>query len=137
MAVRRWQIHPDQLLALPNGAEIPVVSRDAFHAALTDVASIMDRAGGVVSIQSTRAETGFAGERVTTGLFFEWKDRTDARPQPEPSHPVEVVNAEPVPDFVPQEPQEPVVAHFGPESPDGLDVSGLPEEDVSSMPSSV
>lgn len=71
---RRWQVHPD---------ETGQVSREALIGALIDAAAILDIAGGTLSVVTGRAPTGLPGEMVMTGAILEWRDRTDAKPQPE------------------------------------------------------
>jgi hypothetical protein len=63
------------------------VSQNALAKAVLDGVVMLDRAGGVLSVTVSRAPTGVPGERVTTGALIEWKDRTDARPQPESDGP--------------------------------------------------
>ena len=99
MAQRRWQVRPDQALETEEG-QILVVSQDALAKAVYDGAIMLHRAGGVFSIVVGREPTGLPGEMVTTGAICEWKDRTDARPQPE--KPV-TVHTEPVPVAVAEE----------------------------------
>jgi hypothetical protein len=60
------------------------VSDDAMLASMMEAAALLKRAGGVLTVIVQREPTDFPGERVTTAAVFEWKDRTDARPQPEP-----------------------------------------------------
>lgn len=93
MAQRRWQVRPDQAIETSEGT-LGVVSQDALIKAVYDAAIMLDRAGGVASVVVGRTPTGLQGEMVTTGAVVEWKDRTDARAQPE--KPV-AVHTEPAP----------------------------------------
>jgi hypothetical protein len=84
MAIRRRQVHPDEILTLRGGDQVPVVSDEAFLGALLEVGRMVCFAGGVVTATVMRAPTDLEGERVTVGAVVEWKDRTDAREQAEP-----------------------------------------------------
>lgn len=83
MAQRKWLVRPDHQIQTLDGDVIAAVSQEALVKAVYDLAIVLDRTGGVGSIIVARAPTGVEGERVTTGALIEWKDRTDARPQPE------------------------------------------------------
>lgn len=116
---RGWAVRPD---------ESGTVSREALIGALIDGATMLDLAGGVLSVVVNRAPTGFPGEMVTTLALVEWKDRTDAREHPEtevavPSEP----RREPAPAPADPEP-EPEGDEVDPA--DGFDYSRLQEEDV-------
>lgn len=126
---RRRQILPDE-----NG----VVTLEALIQALIEAASWLDFAGGCLTVVTGRAPTGLPGEMVTTGAILEWRDRTDARPQPEPAS---TVTAQPlsrdeqreIADEVLAEPEPEVAAlaeAHSEENPDGFDYSTLQEEDV-------
>lgn len=153
MAVRRWRIHPD--VQFPVAGEMTaVVSRDALVEGILDGVAMLDRSGGVLTVIVGRTPTELEGEMVTTGAVVEWKNRSDAKPQPEqPSH-VPVVSAGL---FEPTEPEETVEKQTIPyeeptmrdldeqavaealaaepePSPDGLDYNTLPDEDVSDIP---
>jgi hypothetical protein len=88
MAIRRWAARPDQVLTISGDdgepIHIPVVSREAMREAFLDGEALMAQAGGVFTAVSERVRTDVPQEMVTTYAAFEWKDRTDARPQPEP-----------------------------------------------------
>lgn len=88
MAIRRWAARPDQVLTVSGDdgepIHIPVVSREAMREAFLDGEALMAQAGGVFTAVSERVRTNVPQEMVTTYAAFEWKDRTDARPQPEP-----------------------------------------------------
>jgi hypothetical protein len=84
MAIRRRQVHPDEILTLRDGREIPVVSDEAWLGALLEMGRVVSIAGGTLSATVLRHPTDLDGEMVTVGAVLEWKDRTDARPQPEP-----------------------------------------------------
>lgn len=114
---RRWQVHPD---------ETGIVSREALISAFIDAATMLDIAGGTLSVVTGRMPTGLPGEMVTTGAVFEWRDRTDAKPQPERSvtidPPVEQAGL-----FESTEPDD--------EPPPGVVVDDFEEqEDVSAIP---
>lgn len=109
MAIRRREIHPDQILTTRSGREIPVVSEEQYLAQLVDLGRFQLFAGGVVSALVQRAPTDLPNEMVTVGAVLEWKDRTDAKSQPEPA-------AEPAPmDFA-----QAVEMTGGPMDPDQL-----------------
>jgi len=92
----------------------------------------------VFSVVLMRHPTTLQGEMVTVGAVVEWKDRTDARAQPEVASPPSV--SEPAWQPEPTEPEP--VAYAEPQQStavaapvgDGLDGERLPEEDVSSIP---
>lgn len=84
MAIRRRELHPDETFITRAGREIPVVSEEQYLAALVDLGRFQLFAGGVITAVNFRAPTDLDGEMVTVGGVLEWKDRTDARPQPEP-----------------------------------------------------
>jgi hypothetical protein len=112
---RRWQVQPDGT---------GVLSREALIGALIDGAAILDIAGGVLTCVVGRAPTNLPGEMVMTGAVLEWKDRTDAKAQPEPAAAV----TEPPPG--PEIPGQLTVDDALTSEPDGLDYSQLPAEDV-------
>lgn len=143
MAVRKWAVRPDQVFELANGEQIAVVSRQALVEALMDGEAMVHRGGGVLTLVVGRHPTDLPGEMVTTGAILEWKDRTDARQQPEhatelftaPAAPVEQagVPVGPFEDDAPEAPAAPDYASMVP-APDGLDELTLEEEDVSAIP---
>jgi hypothetical protein len=85
MAIRRRQVHPDEILTLRSGEQVPVVSDEAFLGAVLEVGRMVCFAGGTMNATVMRAPTDLPGEMATVGAVVEWKDRTDAREQPEPS----------------------------------------------------
>lgn len=87
MAIRRRQVHPDQVYRLNSGEELEVVSDEAYLAALLEVGRHQCFAGGTINGTLLRHPTDLEGEMVTIGAVIEWKDRTDARPQPEQTAP--------------------------------------------------
>jgi hypothetical protein len=139
VAIRRWQVHPD---------ETGIVSREALISAFIDAAALLDIAGGALTVVTGRAPTGLPGEMVTTGVMLEWRDRTDAKPQPEapstvtttPKATGEMVGAGEVEGLI--EAQDAYNAEteagfkYQPEAaapaaePDGFDYSKLEDEDV-------
>ena len=121
---RRWQVQPD-----PTG----ILSREALIEALIDGAAILDIAGGTLSVVVGRTPTNLPGEMVMTGAILEWRDRTDAKPQPEVPAPIpgqttldEQLEAAPEPAPEP----EPEVTLNGDAEPDGFDYSKLEAEDI-------
>jgi hypothetical protein len=80
---RRWQIEPDALAKVEDGSTAPVISQAAITNAAAELALILHRSGGTGSIVTMRNRTLLPGEAVTTGAIVEWRDRTDAKPQPE------------------------------------------------------
>jgi hypothetical protein len=89
---RRRELHPDQIFTTPkSGREIAVVSDEQYLEALVEVGRFQLFAGGVITSVLFRHPTDLPGEMVTVGGVLEWKDRTDAKPQPEPSSPAREV----------------------------------------------
>jgi hypothetical protein len=84
MAIRRRELHPDETFQTRSGRQIPVVSEEQYLAQLVDLGRFQLFAGGVITAVNFRAPTDLDGEMVTVGGVLEWKDRTDAKPQPEP-----------------------------------------------------
>lgn len=119
---RTWQIHPDQ----PGQ-----MSREALIGALIDGAALLDIAGGVLSVMVGRAPTDLPGEMVMTTAILEWRDRTDAKAQPERPSTVPTTTAE-TDEFLPA--SESIAAEAEADAndanPDGFDYSRLAEEDV-------
>jgi hypothetical protein len=72
---RPWLVRPDTGMQLSDGTMIEFVSREALVEAFMDALSIIDRAGGVLSIVAGRVPTDVPGEMLTNGLMIEWKDR--------------------------------------------------------------
>lgn len=147
--LRRWVVYPDMEIQTPNGP-LPIVSRAAFAEAMSDLMAMIDRAGGGGTIVSGRERTGVEGEMATTGLVFEWRDRTDAKPAPEQrTHvlpDVEVSAAQAIQDHAeelaalaaeePPEGDDPTTFRAGePDDAinDGLDPNTLEDEDESSL----
>jgi hypothetical protein len=138
---RPWLVRPDTGMQLSDGTMIEFVSREALVEAFMDALSIIDRAGGVLSIVAGRVPTDVPGEMLTNGLMIEWKDRAHATTSPE--RPTQVVAQRSEardaatlaldPDPTPQD----LEARLEAEAPDGLDPSTLDEVDESSIPESV
>src|SRR5690349_16169336 len=84
MAIRRREVHPDEVLTLKDGTQLPVVSDEAFLGTLLEVGRFACFAGGVITTSMLRHPTLLDGEMVTVGAVIEWKDYTNARAQPEP-----------------------------------------------------
>lgn len=114
---RTWVVRPDREVTT-TGDLISAVSQEALMKALVDAAIMLDRAGGCLFVQLIRAETGVPGERVTTLAQVEWKDRTDARPQPEQTGELEPLRVVPEPELpaevVPVEQDEDIYADAEP-----------------------
>jgi hypothetical protein len=121
-------------LHLRDGRVLYIVSREARVQAFVDAEAVQEQCGGFISVQSVREPTEVPGEMVTTMLVCEWRDRTDAKEQPEAR---QAPIVEPAPVAVPAEADaHPMAADFnsGQVELDGLDPSTLQEEDLSSMP---
>jgi hypothetical protein len=121
MAVRRWAVRPDP--------ETGMVNREELVQAILDGEALLWRAGGVLTVLPGRAQTDIEGEMVTTSALLEWKDRTDARSQPETA-------GEVLPQPAPAEPldePEPLAADELPPPADAAAFVELPEEDDSSI----
>jgi hypothetical protein len=89
---RRRELQPDEILTLPkSGREIAVVSEEQYLGALVELGRVQMFAGGVITSVLFRHPTDLPGEMVTVGAVLEWKDRTDAKPQPEPASPAREV----------------------------------------------
>lgn len=84
MAIRRRTVLPDDTLYTQAYGEIPVVSDAAWVEALVAAAQAQALYGGVLTTVVDRHPTDLPQEMVTTRGIIELKDRTDARPQPEP-----------------------------------------------------
>jgi hypothetical protein len=155
MAIRRWLVEPDTVKDTQTYGPLAVVSREAFVDAVLDAVSLVDRSGGGFTVFSSRHPTDVEHEMVTTAVMIEWRDRTDAKPQPErPSAPVQAppidlddpanahiasqVGRAPVREGVdPQIAENLEVitdAAAADGSPDGLDEAALEEEDLSEVP---
>lgn len=125
MAVRRWAVRA------PEGQ---IVDRNELVAAIMDGEAMIWRAGGVLTIMPHREPTDLPGEMVTTAVVIEWKDRTDARTQPEVPSPPIAAPAPVAPEPADVEVLEPVLVGAGGVN-DGLDPRTLEDEDLSSMES--
>jgi hypothetical protein len=84
MAIRRRTVLPDEVLETQTYGPIPVVSDAAWVEALVAAAQAQSLYGGVLTTVVDRHPTDLPQEMVTTRGIIELKDRTDARPQPEP-----------------------------------------------------
>lgn len=73
--VRRWAVRPNP--------ETGIADRQEVIEALMDGEALLHRAGGVLEVVVMRQPTDVPGEMVTEAAIFAWKDRTDAKPQPE------------------------------------------------------
>lgn len=85
MAIRRRELHPDTVIETRGGRQIAVVSESQYLEQLVDLGRFQMFAGGVIQSVIFRAPTDLDGEMVTVGGVLEWKDRTDAKAQPEPA----------------------------------------------------
>jgi hypothetical protein len=111
-----------------------VVERADLEAAVLDGIVLLDRAGGVMTVLVGRQPTNLPGEMVTTQALVEWRDRTDAREQPERAG--DIVQADPAPapaDPTPEELEAHLAATEG--SPDGFVPQD--EEDISEIPTAL
>jgi hypothetical protein len=82
MAVRSRLLLPDIAVRVASG-EMEVVSRQALVEAVMEAVVTQDMAGGFISVAVQRQPTGAPNEMVTVSAMVEWKDRTDAKAQPE------------------------------------------------------
>lgn len=154
MAERIWRVHPDVQVPI-DGEWVDAVSRQSLVEGILDGVVMLDRSGGVLTVIVGRTPTELPGEMVTTGAIVQWKNRTDATPQPERATTVPVHSAglfdrtepdAPVADLPASdevaEPAQGLDLEVGMEaydppaepSPDGLDYDALPEEDLSDIP---
>ena len=83
MAIRSRAVRPDAVLETAIGA-IPHVSDQAFVNAVVDAATAMAMVGGELRIVVQRVPTEFANESLTAAALIEWRNHTEAKPQPEP-----------------------------------------------------
>lgn len=128
MSIRRWQVHPDREQQLRDGRVVQYVSREALVDAMLDGATMVDRAGGVLTVLVGREPTDLDGEMLTTQVVVEWKDRTNAKEQPEQAGQVTAPPA--AAPVVADQPLADVAEVVG----DALDGAELPEEDLSEVP---
>lgn len=68
-----------------DGQDYPIVTQDDLIKAMVDAAVVVDRAGGCIALTVMRVPTGVPNEMLTTRALVSWQDRTNAKPQPEPS----------------------------------------------------
>jgi hypothetical protein len=137
MAVRRRRVEPDLQLETQTHGPVPVVSREAVMEAVADAVAVQDMAGGIFSVLAMRHPTDMPNEMVTTSVVIEWRDRTDAKPQPEQAAPKPEPVAAPIAD-----PSSLVIEGIedepGPnDNPDGFDYDALEDEDVAEQPEQV
>ncbi len=89
MSIRTWEAEQTAQIQLagPDGnpTVYPVVTQPDLIKAVVDGAVIVDRAGGCLSVVVLRVPTTVPNEMVTTRAMVTWSDRTNAKPQPEPS----------------------------------------------------
>jgi hypothetical protein len=85
MAIRTRAVYPDTAYVLPDGETIAIVSEDALLDEAVSMLRVAYRLGGIVQVVQDRAKTGVPNEMVTVGALVQWRDRTDAKPQPEPA----------------------------------------------------
>jgi hypothetical protein len=126
-------------MQLRDGSVIEYVSREEMVQAFGDALSIIDHAGGVVSIVAGRVATGVPGEMLTQSLYIEWKDRPQATTSaeqsssltaPERSEARDAATLALGPDPTPEE----LEARLEADVMDGLDPATLDEVDESSIP---
>jgi hypothetical protein len=128
MAVRSRYVEPDQVRETADGP-LPYVTDEAYFNALLAVAQVQAVAGGIVTAVVQRAPTGIPNEMVTTSALVEWRDRTDAKPQPERSVQITPPDEQPAPqpglfESTEDEPSPGVVVD---EFDEEEDVSAIPE----------
>jgi hypothetical protein len=68
-----------------EGQDYPIVTQDDLIKAMVDAAVVVDRCGGCIALTAMRVPTGVPNEMLTTRALVSWQDRTNAKPQPEPS----------------------------------------------------
>jgi hypothetical protein len=85
MAIRRREIRPDTVLETVTYGNVPYVSEQAFLEAVLAVAQAQMLVGGSFGATMQRHPTDLEHEMVTVRAVIEWRDRTDAKPQPEPA----------------------------------------------------
>jgi hypothetical protein len=86
MAIRRREIRPDTVLETVTYGNVPYVSEQAFLDAVLAVAQSQMLVGGSFGVVACSAHpTDLEHEMVTVRAVIEWRDRTDAKPQPEPA----------------------------------------------------
>jgi hypothetical protein len=135
MAIRRREIRPDTVLETVTYGNVPYVSEQAFLEAVLAVAQAQMLVGGSFGVSMQRHPTDLEHEMVTVRAVIEWRDRTDAKPQPEPA--VDTQPAVPqaglfeqtAPDL--EEPAEPVATEAVPVTVPADDEE---DEDVSEIP---
>jgi hypothetical protein len=146
--IRRWTVWPDMQIETQRYGPVPYVSRQLIDQAFLDGAAMVAVAGGGFTAFPHRHPTDRDHEMVTTQLMCEWKDRTDAKPQPEPAvelppQPQEnpevegLANLAESPEIHEIDPEQGVPAVGAEDSPDGFDYSQLEEEDLDSVPENV
>lgn len=115
------------------------MSREALIGALIDASALLDIAGGTLSVVVGRQPTNLPGEMVMTGAVLEWRDRTDAKAQPEAPSTVTVAAEQPdvASEPYPEPDAEPEVAALAEvrseaddDNPDGFDYQRLEAEDI-------
>ncbi len=84
MAIRSRAIRPDTVLETSDGRVIECVSDEAFVRGVVDAATAITLVGGEMRVVVQRQATEFANEAVTTAALIEWRNHTEAKPQPEP-----------------------------------------------------
>jgi hypothetical protein len=126
---RRRALEPDTIIETRTYGEVAIVSDRVFLETAMAFAQLQTIAGGVVTQIVDRHPTDVPQEMVTTFAVFEWKDRTDAKAQPEAQTGVAMPAA--LDDPTPGELEEALEAEA---EPDGLDPESLAEEDMDAIP---
>lgn len=139
MAIRIWAARPDDTLEVQDDAgqryTLPVISREQMRDAYMDGEALQARAGGVFTAYVQRVRTGVPNEMVTVAAVFEWKDRADARPQPEDGAPVLRPAAATPPAEIADEDLAAVAAEMeAPVDVEPDDPGEDPDEDLSAIP---
>lgn len=150
--IRRRQLLPDQQIHTETYGPVPCISAKALDEMMLDLAAMLRFAGGNIQAAVTRHPTDFPGEMVTIHAAFEWKDHTRAGDQPERSAtpadldtarerlqqewvPLPDMQEEPAPEDDPEyEPEPSFEVEQSEPTPDGLDYTELPEEDLDAIP---
>lgn len=118
MSIRTRDVPPSQQIQIGESV-YPVVTLEDLSQALMQAAVVLDLAGGCLGVVLQRLDTGVPNEKVTTRALVTWQDRTNAKPQVEPSA-LESGEAQPV-----AEQLEPLYEH-PPAEVDPAPVSGEP-----------
>ena len=84
VSIRTWEVPASAQITIGE-QDYPIVTQDDLIKAMVDAAVVVDRAGGCIALTVMRVPTGVPNEMLTTRALVSWQDRTNAKPQPEPS----------------------------------------------------